>query len=73
MDRLIDAIEVELDRDKRQALWSRLQQRYASDLPAIPLYFRADAYILPPWLQGVRPTGHQHPSTLWVEEWHQVP
>ena len=73
MDRLIDAIEAELDRDKRQALWSRLQQRYASDLPAIPLYFRTDAYILPPWLQGVRPTGHQHPSTLWVEEWFSEP
>ena len=23
----------------------------------------------PKWLKGVRPTGHQFPSTLWVEQW----
>ena len=69
MDELLDAMEVELDRDKRNALWSRFQHLYVSDLPVIPLYFRADAYILPTWLEGVRPTGHQDPSTLWVEQW----
>ena len=69
MDRLIDAIEVELDRDERAALWRRLQQLYARDLPALPLFFRADSFILPPWLEGVEPTGHQYPTTLWVETW----
>ncbi len=69
MDKLLGAIEVELDRGKRKALWSRLQHLYGDELPAIPLYFRADAHILPKWLKGVRPTGHQYPSTLWVEEW----
>ncbi|NJN46713.1 MAG: peptide ABC transporter substrate-binding protein, partial [Candidatus Competibacteraceae bacterium] len=72
-DRLIDAIEVELDRDKRKALWSQLQHLYANDLPVIPLFFRADAYILPGWLQGVRPTGHQFLSTLWIESWNSAP
>lgn len=69
MDALIDAIEVELDRDKREALWHELQQLYARDLPALPLFFRADSFILPPWLDGVEPTGHQFPTTLWVETW----
>ena len=69
MDALIDAIEVELDRDKRKALWSRLQRLYVEELPVIPLFWRADAYILPKWLTGVRPTGHQFTTTLWVEEW----
>ena len=69
MDELIDAIEVELDREKRKALWQRLQTLYAVDLPVIPLYWRANAYILPHWLEGLRPTGHQGTSTLWVEEW----
>ncbi len=72
MDALIDAIEVELDRDKRQALWQRLQARYAEDLPVIPLYWRASPYVLPKWLEGVRPTGHQGTSTLWVEEWRDT-
>lgn len=69
MDQLIDAIEVELDHGKRVALWRELQQLYAEDLPALPLFFRADAYILPKALKGLVPTGHQDPSTLWVESW----
>jgi len=68
-DRLIDAIEIELDRDRRAALWHRLQALYAEELPALPLYFRADAYVLPKWLKEVTPTGHQYPSTLWIEQW----
>lgn len=69
MDELIDAIEVELDRPKRVALWRELQALYADELPALPLYFRADAFILPKALKGLVPTGHQDPSTLWVENW----
>jgi peptide/nickel transport system substrate-binding protein len=69
VDRLIDAIEVELDRKKREALWHELQKIYADELPALPLFFRADSYILPKWLKGVVPTGHQVPSTLWIETW----
>ncbi len=72
MDELIDAIEIELDRDKRKALWQRLQTLYAEDLPVIPLYWRANAYVLPKWLEGVRPTGHQGTTTLWVEEWRDA-
>ena len=71
-DRLTDAIEVELDRERRRALWAELQALYADDLPDLPLYFRANAYIRPKWLAGVRPTGHQFSSTLWVEEWHRA-
>ncbi|HXY99887.1 MAG TPA: peptide ABC transporter substrate-binding protein [Stellaceae bacterium] len=69
-DRLIDAMEVELDRGRRAALWHRLEALYAEELPALPLFFRADPYVLPRWLKGVVPTGHQYPTTLWIEEWH---
>jgi peptide/nickel transport system substrate-binding protein len=69
MDELLDEIEVELDRDKRQALWHELQRIYAEDLPALPLFFRADAHVWPTWLRGVEPTGHMAPVTLWVEQW----
>ena len=72
MDALLDAIEVELDRDKRGALWADLQRSYAEELPALPLFFRADAHIWPKWLQGVEPTGHMAPTTLWVERWRVV-
>jgi peptide/nickel transport system substrate-binding protein len=50
-------------------LWHRFQRIYADELPVIPLYFRANAYILPKWLTGITPTGHLGTTTLWVEEW----
>ena len=69
MDELLERIELELDRDKRKVLWNRLQNIYATELPALPLYFRANSFIMPKWLTGVQPTGHQFPTTLWVEDW----
>ena len=68
-NRIIDALEIELDPGKRKVLWAEAQQLYATDLPSLPLYFRSDAFILPKWLTGLRPTGNQAPSTLWVTDW----
>ncbi len=69
MDALLEALPIELDRERRRALWQRLQAIYAEELPAIPLWFRSDAHVWPLWLENVRPTGHLNPSSLWVEEW----
>jgi peptide/nickel transport system substrate-binding protein len=73
MDRIIDALEIELDPQKRKALWAEAQRLYATDLPSLPLYFRSDAYILPKWLHGVQPTGNQYPTTLWITGWKVQP
>ncbi|MGI9417856.1 MAG: peptide ABC transporter substrate-binding protein, partial [Geminicoccaceae bacterium] len=70
LDELLDDIERELDRDKREAMWHELQTIYAEELPAIPLYFRADAHIWPTWLKGVVPTGHLNSSAMAVETWY---
>ena len=69
IDALIAQIETALDPTVRRTLWRDLQHRYAATLPALPLYFRTDPYILPKWLTGVEPTGHQGVSTLWIERW----
>ena len=69
IDELLETIETQLDKSKRKELWRRLQHIYANELPVLPLYFRANAYILPKWLTGVEPTGHQYSTTLWVENW----
>ena len=69
MDALVEALPQELDPEKRRGMWSRLQAIYAEELPALPLWFRADAHVWPRWLDGVRPTGHLNPTSLWVEEW----
>jgi peptide/nickel transport system substrate-binding protein len=69
VDALIDAMEVELDREKRGAMWRELQQIYAAELPSIPLWFRSQAYIMPLWLVDIEPTGNQYSTSLWVEDW----
>jgi peptide/nickel transport system substrate-binding protein len=73
MDRLIDALEIELDPDRRKTLWAEVQRLYATELPSLPLYFRSEVFILPKWLAGVRPTGNQYPTTLWVTDWTVQP
>ncbi len=71
MDVLIEATEVELDPDRRRELWRWLQAIYADELPVLPLYFWANTYVLPEWLEGVVPTGHQYGTSLWVEYWRR--
>lgn len=73
MDRLIDALETELDAEKRKVLWAEAQRLYATELPSLPLYFRSDAFILPKWLTGLTPTGNQYPTSLWVTDWAPQP
>ena len=73
MDRLIDALETELDPARRKTLWADIQRLYAAELPSLPLFFRTDVFILPKWLKGVRPTGNQYPTTLWIADWAARP
>lgn len=69
MDKVLDDVEVKCAEPERQQLWNRLQNLYAAELPVLPLYFRANGYILPKWLTGIKPTGHQYPTANWVEYW----
>ncbi len=69
MDADIDAAESELDPGKQKAIWADMQKIYATELPVLPLFFRAEQYVLPKWLKGLTPTGHDDYSPLWAEEW----
>lgn len=69
MDKLIEALETELDPTKRKGLWGQLQELYAEDLPALPLFFNTASFIIPAWMTGLEPTGHDAPTSLWVENW----
>ncbi|WP_366655738.1 peptide ABC transporter substrate-binding protein [Fodinicurvata sp. EGI_FJ10296] len=71
MDEALEALEEELDAERRLAHWVTVQQLYADDLPILPLYFRANPFILPNWLDGLEPTGHLHQSTNHVENWRR--
>ena len=70
MDKALDDAEVVCDEEPNKAVWRDLQSIYAEELPAIPLYFRANPFIMPKWLKGVVPTGHQFATTLWIEDWY---
>jgi peptide/nickel transport system substrate-binding protein len=69
MDADIDAMEKELDPDKRRPLWARMQRIYAEQLPVLPLFYGSEAHVWPLWLKGVDPTGFQV-STLGAENWY---
>lgn len=71
MDADIDALERELDRSKRLPLWADIQRIYATELPVLPLFFGSEAHVWPLWLKGVVPTGHNQPSSLQAEHWHE--
>jgi peptide/nickel transport system substrate-binding protein len=71
MDADIAAVESELDPVKRHALWADMQRIFATELPALPLFFRSDAHIIPKWLKGYEPTGHADYGTFWAENWHR--
>lgn len=70
MDKALDDAETVCDEEPNRAIWRDLQRIYAEELPVLPLYFRANPFILPKWLKGVRPTGHQFSTSLWIEDWH---
>jgi peptide/nickel transport system substrate-binding protein len=69
MDRLIESIRTELDPQRRNQIWGEIQRIYLTELPVLPLYFRAEPAIIPRTIQGIRMSGHSFVSTLWVEEW----
>jgi peptide/nickel transport system substrate-binding protein len=69
MDELIAAAESELDPAKQKAIWAEMQSIYARELPVIPLFFRAEAHVVPKWLKGYVPTGHGDLSSYWGENW----
>jgi peptide/nickel transport system substrate-binding protein len=70
MDSDIAAAKAELDPAKQKAIWADMQRIYAEQLPALPLFFRTEPHVIPKWLHGYEPTGHENYSSLWSEYWH---
>jgi len=70
MNKVAAQLTTELDPSKQLMLWQEAQRIYADQLPALPLLFVTNVYVLPSWLGGVEPTGHMIPTSYWVEDWH---
>jgi peptide/nickel transport system substrate-binding protein len=73
MDRLIEQIRAELDPARRNQIWGEIQRIYLTELPVLPLYFRAEPAIIPHSIEGIRVSGHSFVSTLWIENWQPRP
>ncbi len=69
MDAAIATAETDLDPAKQKSAWSVMQHVYAEDLPVLPLFFRAEAHVVPLWLKGYEPTGHTDYTSTWAENW----
>jgi peptide/nickel transport system substrate-binding protein len=69
MDADLAAAETELDLARRKDIWADMQRIYAEQLPALPLFFRAEPHLVPKWLHGYEPTGHENCSSFWSEHW----
>ncbi len=69
MDADIVAAEEALDVSKQKPIWADMQKMYADQVRVLPLFFRAEPYVLPKWLKGFTPTGHGDYSPLWSENW----
>jgi peptide/nickel transport system substrate-binding protein len=69
MNEVAAALTTELDPGKRLLLWRRAQQIYAEEVPAIPLSFVPNEFVIPATMTGFEPTGHSIPTSFWVEDW----
>ena len=69
IDAAVEAAQYELDPVRQQALWAEMQRIYATELYGLPLYFRVDPDIVPPWLEGFVATGKESYVTYWAADW----
>jgi len=69
MDADIAEVESELDPEKASTGWAAMQRIYAEQLPALPLFFRADPHITPKWLHGYQPLGNGYNVGIFAEQW----
>ncbi len=69
MDADIAAAEEALDPAQQKIIWADMQKMYADEMRVLPLFFRAEPYVIPKWLKGFTPTGHGDYSPLWSENW----
>lgn len=69
MDKLIEDMDTELNPKKRLEIAWEMQKLYTEDVPALPLYYRADNAVIPKNLKNYKLTGHQFSETNDIEKW----
>ena len=69
VDKLIEAIDLEFDDEKRLEMVHKILHFYTDEVPVIPLYYRAQVAVTPKNLKGHQLTGTGSPATNQVERW----
>ncbi|MCK6600066.1 MAG: peptide ABC transporter substrate-binding protein, partial [Bdellovibrionaceae bacterium] len=69
VDRLLDAYEGEFNENKRKKINDEILKIFTSQIPVIPLYYRAENSVLPKAMKNFKMTGHLYFETLKVENW----
>lgn len=74
LDHRIEALEKNPSLEKLRAHALNLQRLYSRELPAIPLYFRAQRAWVHPRLLNFQMVAENHsPSSAWCEDWRLQP
>jgi peptide/nickel transport system substrate-binding protein len=69
VDSLVDKLEEEFSAAKRKQYVHELLHEYTSDVPVIPLYYRADISAIPMNMTGFKMAAHLYYETNEIENW----
>jgi peptide/nickel transport system substrate-binding protein len=70
MDAALTGFEASLSATGQKAAWQDIQSVFAQDLPMLPLYFYAEAYVTVPDLKGFEVVTYD-PLMNWSENWYR--
>ena len=62
--------QIRVSETELRAAWAKMQEIYADQLPALPLFIMAIPGVIPKWLKGYGPSGTGQPFSQRAEEWH---
>lgn len=68
MDEALARFDKALSPEDRHAAWNDIQTRFSDDLPMLPIYFYARAYVTSPDLHNFRQATYD-PLMIWANEW----
>jgi peptide/nickel transport system substrate-binding protein len=68
MDEALDRFDRALAPEDVRAAWGQIQTQFSADLPMLPLYFYARAYVTSPDLHHFRQATYD-PPMIWANEW----
>lgn len=70
VDKALDAMDLEFDAKKRQALAHEILKNYTAEVPVLPLFYRSDLSVTPSNMKNYKMSGHQFYETNNVEDWN---